>query len=211
MISPQSFYTYLAIISLLFHIFNFSSIEAQNDNIPNIVQASVNAYKGQYLMELYIGTPPIKISGIADTGSDLIWVQCVPCFGCYKQINPMFDPTKSSTYKNISCGSPLCNKLETRGCSNEKHCNYTYGYGDSSTTHGVLAQEAIILTSNTRKNVSIQGFLFGCGHNNIGGFNDHEMGIIGLGRGPLSLVSQIGPLFGGKKMSQCLVPFNTDV
>ncbi|WJX60146.1 saccharopepsin [Trifolium repens] len=211
MISPQSFYTYLAIISLLFHIFNFSSIEAQNENIPNIVQASVNAYKGQYLMELYIGTPPIKISGIADTGSDLIWVQCVPCFGCYKQINPMFDPTKSSTYKNISCGSPLCNKLETRGCSNEKHCNYTYGYGDSSTTHGVLAQEAIILTSNTRKNVSIQGFLFGCGHNNIGGFNDHEMGIIGLGRGPLSLVSQIGPLFGGKKMSQCLVPFNTDV
>jgi hypothetical protein len=96
MISPQSFYTYLAIISLLFHIFNFSSIEAQNDNIPNIVQASVNAYKGQYLMELYIGTPPIKISGIADTGSDLIWVQCVPCFGCYKQINPMFDPTRIS-------------------------------------------------------------------------------------------------------------------
>ncbi|MCI00889.1 aspartic proteinase CDR1-like, partial [Trifolium medium] len=123
----------------------------------------------------------------------------------------MFDPMKSSTYKNISCDLPACNKLETRGCSTEKRCNYTYGYGDSSTTHGVLAQETITLTSNIRKDVSLQGFLFGCGHNNTGGFNDHEMGIIGLGRGPLSLVSQIGPLFGGKKMSQCLVPFNTDV
>jgi hypothetical protein len=36
------------------------------------------------------------------------------------------------------------------------------------------------------------------------------MGIIGMGGGPLSLVSQIGTLYGGKRFSQCLVPFHTD-
>lgn len=36
------------------------------------------------------------------------------------------------------------------------------------------------------------------------------MGIIGMGGGPLSLVSQIGNQFGSKRFSQCLVPFHTD-
>jgi len=162
-------------------------------------------------MELYIGTPPIKISGLVDTGSDLIWIQCAPCLGCYKQIEPMFDPIKSSTYNNISCDSPLCHQLDTGVCSPEKRCNYTYGYGDSSLTKGVLAQDTATFTSNTGKPVSLPRFLFGCGHNNTGGFNDHEMGLIGLGGGPTSLISQIGPLFGGKKFSQCLVPFLTDI
>jgi len=223
MVPLRSFYPYLAIIFLLFHLLHFSSIEAQNDgftiklfrktsnNIRNIVQAPINAYIGQYLMELYIGTPPIKISGLVDTGSDLIWIQCVPCLGCYKQIEPMFDPIKSSTYNNISCDSPLCHQLDTGVCSPEKRCNYTYGYGDSSLTKGVLAQDTATFTSNTGKPVSLPRFLFGCGHNNTGGFNDHEMGLIGLGGGPTSLISQIGPLFGGKKFSQCLVPFLTDI
>jgi hypothetical protein len=227
MVPLQSFHPYLAIILLLFHLLHFSSIEAQNDgitiklirksshrsskNIQDIVQAPINAYIGQYLMELYIGTPPIKISGTVDTGSDLIWVQCVPCLGCYNQINPMFDPLKSSTYTNISCDSPLCYKPYIGECSPEKRCDYTYGYADNSLTKGVLAQETVTLTSNTGKPISLQGILFGCGHNNTGNFNDHEMGLIGLGGGPTSLVSQIGPLFGGKKFSQCLVPFLTNI
>ncbi|AES93841.1 putative nepenthesin [Medicago truncatula] len=110
-----------------------------------------------------------------------------------------------------SCDSPLCHKLDTGVCSPEKRCNYTYGYGDNSLTKGVLAQDTATFTSNTGKLVSLSRFLFGCGHNNTGGFNDHEMGLIGLGGGPTSLISQIGPLFGGKKFSQCLVPFLTDI
>jgi hypothetical protein len=123
----------------------------------------------------------------------------------------MFDPTKSSTYNNISCDSSLCQQLYTHECSPEKLCKYTYGYGDSSVTNGVLGQEKITLTSNTGKSISLQNIHFGCGHNDTGNFNDHEMGIIGLGQGPMSLVSQIGPLSGGRKFSQCLVPFHTDI
>ncbi|CAL5187474.1 unnamed protein product [Lathyrus oleraceus] len=217
-------FSYLTIISLLFHLSYFSSIEAQNDGLtvklfrkssskymPNIVQAPIHAYIGQHLMEVYIGTPPIKISGITDTGSDLIWTNCVPCDGCYKQINPLFDPRKSSSYNNISCDSSECNNLYSHECSLENQCSYNYGYADNSVTQGVLARETVTLTSNTNEPVSLQNILIGCGHNDTGTFNDHEMGIIGLGRGPMSLISQIGPLFGGKKFSQCLVPFHTDI
>ncbi|KAI5440177.1 aspartic proteinase CDR1 [Lathyrus oleraceus] len=217
-------FSYLTIISLLFHLSYFSSIEAQNDGLivklfrkssskymPNIVQAPIHAYIGQHLMEVYIGTPPIKISGITDTGSDLIWINCVPCDGCYKQINPLFDPRKSSSYSNVSCDSSECNNLYSHECSPENQCSYNYGYADNSVTQGVLAQETVTLTSNTNESISLQNILIGCGHNDTGTFNDHEMGIIGLGRGPLSLISQIGPLFGGKKFSQCLVPFHTDI
>ncbi|KAL5098717.1 hypothetical protein RYX36_003044 [Vicia faba] len=162
-------------------------------------------------MEVHIGTPPIKISGVADTGSDLIWTNCVPCDGCYKQINPLFDPQKSCSYNNVSCDSSHCNDLHLHECSPENYCTYNYGYADSSVTQGVLAQETVTLTSNTNKSVPLKNILIGCGHNDTGTFNDHEMGIIGLGRGPMSLISQIGPLFGGKKFSQCLVPFQTDI
>ncbi|KAE9621363.1 putative nepenthesin [Lupinus albus] len=52
--------------------------------------------------------------------------------------------------------------------------------------------------------------ILGCGHHNEGIFNDKTMGIVGLGRGPLSFISQIGSSFGGRKFSHCLVPYDTD-
>ncbi|KAK7307951.1 hypothetical protein VNO77_41459 [Canavalia gladiata] len=178
---------------------------------PNtqIVQTKTNAYLGEYLMELSIGTPPVTIFGTVDTGSDLIWTQCVPCDNCYKQLNPLFDPRKSNTYTNISCQSNHCKKLISM-CSPQNGCNYTYDYADSSRTQGALAQETLTLTSSTGKPVVLKDVVFGCGHNDTGVFDDHEMGIIGLGGGPLSLISQIGSSFGGKRFSQCLLPFNTD-
>ena len=174
-------------------------------------QSPIYAYLGHYLMEVSIGTPPFKIYGIADTGSDLTWTSCVPCNNCYKQRNPMFDPQKSTTYRNISCDSKLCHKLDTGVCSPQKHCNYTYAYASAAITQGVLAQETITLSSTKGESVPLKGIVFGCGHNNTGGFNDREMGIIGLGGGPVSFISQIGSSFGGKRFSQCLVPFHTDV
>ena len=47
--------------------------------------------------------------------------------------------------------------------------------------------------------------MFGCGHNNDGTFGEAGSGIIGLGGGPLSLVSQLNNSIGGK-FSYCLVP-----
>ena len=176
---------------------------------PNTPQADVNANKGQYLMKISIGTPPYDIYGIADTGSDLIWAQCVPCDGCYNQNKPQFNPTSSATYAPIPCGSEQCRSLDTTACSPENTCSYTYGY-EAGLTQGLLATETVTLTSSSGQQISLQNIVFGCGHKNTGSFNEEEMGLVGLGGGPLSLVSQIGPLFGGRKFSHCLLPFHTD-
>ncbi|CBI29231.3 unnamed protein product, partial [Vitis vinifera] len=68
---------------------------------PNDIQSNVISGGGSYLMNISLGTPPVSMLGIADTGSDLIWRQCLPCDDCYKQVEPLFDPKKSKTYKTL--------------------------------------------------------------------------------------------------------------
>ncbi|CAN6712151.1 unnamed protein product [Malus baccata var. baccata] len=61
------------------------------------IQSRIIASAGEYLMNVSIGTPPVEVLGIADTGSDLIWTQCKPCKQCFNQNPPLFDPKKSGT------------------------------------------------------------------------------------------------------------------
>ena len=55
----------------------------------NATQANIISNGGEYLLEYSVGTPPVQILGIADTGSELIWLQCKPCNVFYKQIAPL--------------------------------------------------------------------------------------------------------------------------
>jgi len=71
-------------------------------------QSPVSAGSGEYLVDISIGTPAQKFTSIVDTGSDLTWVQCLPCTECYTQTGAKFDPTKSSSYKTVACGTTLC-------------------------------------------------------------------------------------------------------
>ncbi|KAL9426871.1 hypothetical protein AB3S75_033619 [Citrus x aurantiifolia] len=174
----------------------------------NVVQSNVSTANGEYVMKFSIGTPPLlDIYGIVDTGSDLMWVQCLPCVQCYKQVKPIYNPTSSSSYKELSCQSEQCHLLDTVSCSSQQLCNYTYGYADSSLTKGVLATERITFENS---NNFFDNVVFGCGHNNTGVFNENEMGLVGLGRTRLSLASQILSQLGANKFSYCLVPFHTD-
>ncbi|KAL1355640.1 aspartic proteinase CDR1-like [Arachis duranensis] len=165
---------------------------------------------GDFLMKLSLGSPPVEIYGLIDTGSDLVWTQCIPCNNCYKQKNLMFEPQRSETYSSIPCDSEECNLVPGQTCSPQKLCGYSYGYADSSVTQGVLSRETTTFSSTNGDSTVVEGIVFGCGHKNTGTFNENDMGIIGLGGGPLSLVSQVGAKYGGRRFSQCLVPFHTD-
>ncbi|KAF1898610.1 hypothetical protein Lal_00023615 [Lupinus albus] len=89
-------------------------------------------------------------------------------------------------------------------------------FGNPSTKYygiidtGLLALDTITLQSSSDGVIPLQYMIFGCGHNNSGGFDEKVMGIVGLGQGPLSLISQIGPSFGGRRFSYCLVPYYVD-
>ena len=55
----------------------------------NAAQANIISNGGEYLLEYSVGTPPVQILGIDDIGSELIWLQCKPCNGFYKQTTPL--------------------------------------------------------------------------------------------------------------------------
>ncbi|CAK9144817.1 unnamed protein product [Ilex paraguariensis] len=171
---------------------------------PQLASADIIPTQGAFLMKISLGTPPVEIMAFADTGSDLIWTQCKPCDECFDQKSPLFNPI-SSSYKAIPCGSRQCQSLQDTYCV-ENSCQYDQGYGDSSSTSGDLATETVRLgsTSATGLQVSLPNTIFGCGHENELAFSIAGSGIVGLGGGSVSLISQMGASIGGK-FSYCLV------
>ncbi|KAJ7957086.1 aspartic proteinase nepenthesin-1 [Quillaja saponaria] len=161
-------------------------------------QAPVHGGNGEYLLNLAIGTPPLAFSAVLDTGSDLIWTQCKPCTQCYKQPTPIFDPKQSSSYSKLPCSSNLCDKLPSSTCGQDG-CEYVYTYGDYSITQGIMATETLTFGDSGDK-VSVPNIGFGCGEDNEGDGFSQGGGLVGLGRGPLSLVSQLKE----PKFSYCL-------
>ncbi|KAJ6849720.1 putative protein ASPARTIC PROTEASE IN GUARD CELL 2 isoform X2 [Iris pallida] len=153
---------------------------------------------GNFIVTVGFGTPKLQQSVIFDTGSDVTWIQCQPCVSvCYQQQQQLFDPSKSTTYRNISCSSPYCSALDTSGCSGST-CLYAVQYGDNSYTVGFFAQDTLTLTSSD----VVPNFRFGCGQKNNGLFGT-AAGLVGLGRQSASLVSQTSSKYGGV-FSYCL-------
>ncbi|KAK3123633.1 hypothetical protein QOZ80_8AG0633880 [Eleusine coracana subsp. coracana] len=166
----------------------------------------VRASQGEYLIDLAIGTPPLNYTAIMDTGSDLVWTQCAPCLLCADQPTPYFQPAQSATYRLLPCRSARCGHLPYPACF-QKVCVYQYYYGDYASTAGVLANETFTFgaaaeSNNLTSAVRVPNISFGCGNINAGALANSS-GMVGFGRGPLSLVSQLGP----SRFSYCLTSY----
>ncbi|KAJ6856279.1 hypothetical protein NC651_038006 [Populus alba x Populus x berolinensis] len=151
------------------------------------IPASILPTGGAYVVTVGLGTPKKDFTVLFDTGSDLTWTQCEPCLGgCFPQDQPKFDPTTSTSYKNVSCSSEFCKLIAeeaAHGC-NSNTCIYGIQYGSGS-TFGFLATETLTIASSD----VFENFLFGCGEQNEGTFNG-TTGLLGLGRSPIALPSQ---------------------
>ncbi|GAB4855767.1 hypothetical protein Ancab_024412 [Ancistrocladus abbreviatus] len=174
----------------------FKVMTTSNGSVATLVSPG----NSEYLMAMEIGTPALSYSAIMYTGSDLIWTQCSPCLLCYNQPTPIFHPKKSSSFKKLPCLGELCVALGPQ----EKclfDCLYTYRYFDTSSTSGYMASETFTF-KNDGKQVSVPNIAFGCGLINLGQIFQQGGGLVGMGRGPLSLPSQIDD----PKFSYCLTP-----
>ncbi|XP_010470147.1 PREDICTED: aspartic proteinase CDR1-like [Camelina sativa] len=136
-----------------------------------------------YLMRLHIGTPPFEIRAVLDTGSNLVWTQCLPCTNCYDQYAPIFDPSKSSTFKEKRCHGHSC------------PCDIVYA--DGSYTKGTLATETVTIHSTSGELFVMPKTIIGCSHNSSGFKSPSSSGIVGLNWGSLSLVTQMGGEYPG--------------
>ncbi|CAK7337764.1 unnamed protein product [Dovyalis caffra] len=139
---------------------------------------------GYYTTRLWIGTPPQRFALIVDTGSTVTYVPCSSCERCGRHQDPKFQPDLSSTYQPLKCNID-CN------CDDEKEqCVYERQYAEMSTSSGVLGED--ILSFGSLSELAPQRAVFGCENMETGDlYSQHADGIMGLGRGDLSIVDQL--------------------
>ncbi|XP_057807902.1 aspartyl protease AED3-like [Salvia miltiorrhiza] len=150
-----------------------------------------------YIVRVKIGTPAQQLLVALDTSNDVAWIPCTACIGCSAAT---FDPAKSSSFKPLRCGSPQCAQVPNPSCGG-KSCGFNTTYGSSSISAG-LAQDNITLATD-----SVRGYTFGCVQKTTGS-SFPAQGLLGLGRGPLSLMSQTTSLY-QSTFSYCLPSYKS--
>ncbi|KAL6495585.1 hypothetical protein OROGR_030148 [Orobanche gracilis] len=183
------------------HAFAASAVvEHHSSEYNSSVFSGRSVGRGEYFTRIGFGTPVKYFDMVVDTGSGVSWLQCNPCKKCYRQTDPVFDPSKSSSFSKVLCGAQFCE----HGCTKQHNntCPYGVSYGDGSFTSGELSTETMTFRGNMVKRVA-----FGCGHDNEGLFTG-AAGLLGLGRGKLSFTSQAASRF-GKKFSYCLMDLSS--
>ncbi|XP_020883806.1 aspartic proteinase CDR1-like [Arabidopsis lyrata subsp. lyrata] len=166
---------------------NASSSRLSNTQLGSSPYADTVFDNSVYLMKLQVGTPPFEIEAVIDTGSEITWTQCLPCVHCYKQNAPIFDPSKSSTFKEKRC--------------HDHSCPYEVDYFDKTYTKGTLATDTVTIHSTSGEPFVMAETIIGCGRNNSW-FRPSFEGFVGLNWGPLSLITQMGGEYPGL-MSYC--------
>ncbi|KAL2603567.1 hypothetical protein AAZX31_09G018000 [Glycine max] len=170
------------------------------------LKSGLSIGSGNYYVKIGLGTPAKYFSMIVDTGSSLSWLQCQPCvIYCHVQVDPIFTPSTSKTYKALPCSSSQCSSLKSStlnapGCSNATGaCVYKASYGDTSFSIGYLSQDVLTLTPSEAPS---SGFVYGCGQDNQGLFG-RSSGIIGLANDKISMLGQLSKKY-GNAFSYCL-------
>ncbi|BAD67993.1 putative CDR1 [Oryza sativa Japonica Group] len=184
---------------------------AADDVVSKVVSRSF-----EYLMTVNLGSPPRSMLAIADTGSDLVWVKCKKGNNDTSSAaapTTQFDPSRSSTYGRVSCQTDACEALGRATCDDGSNCAYLYAYGDGSNTTGVLSTETFTFddggSGRSPRQVRVGGVKFGCSTATAGSFPAD--GLVGLGGGAVSLVTQLGGATSlGRRFSYCLVPHSVN-
>ncbi|KAG6487113.1 protein ASPARTIC PROTEASE IN GUARD CELL 1-like [Zingiber officinale] len=171
------------------------------ETIEGPVVSGTSQGSGEYFSRVSLGSPARPLYMVLDTGSDVSWIQCLPCEDCYQQSDPVYDASASSSSAPISCDSSQCRALEVSACRNstptgDGSCLYQVSYGDGSYTVGEFITETLTLGGSE----PVSGVAVGCGHDNEGLFVG-AAGLLALGGGPLSFPSQIS----ARSFSYCLV------
>ncbi|XP_038707227.1 aspartic proteinase CDR1-like [Tripterygium wilfordii] len=167
--------------------------------------SSLTEYKGEYFIEIYIGSPPATFLVIADTGSSLIWVKCSQDYKSHD-----FNPQGSSTYDTIPYNSEFCKALRNINIGDANTCKYDrQSYKDGSYTSGILSKDTFHLNSTSSGSHPFPGVVFGCSkEHHIYQKNSQVQGFVGLGAGVLSFVSQLKSHI-ESKFSYCLLPIGS--
>ncbi|RAL39301.1 hypothetical protein DM860_002834 [Cuscuta australis] len=150
-------------------------------------------------VSLTVGSPPQNVTMVLDTGSELSWLRCNET----SIDQPVFYPNRSDSYAAVHCSSPTCT-VRTQdfsipaSCDSKNLCHAVLSYADASSSEGNLATDTFSVAGS-----NFTGTIFGCMNSGFSS-NSYEdsktTGLMGMNRGSLSFVSQMG----FKKFSYCI-------
>ncbi|XP_062186532.1 aspartyl protease AED3-like [Phragmites australis] len=153
-----------------------------------------------YVVRARLGTPPQQLLLAVDTSNDAAWIPCSGCAGC--PTSTPFNPAASTSYRLVPCGSPLCTQAPNSACPlNSKTCGFSLTYADS------LLQAALSQDSLAVANDVVKTYTFGCLQRATGTAAPPQ-GLLGLGRGTLSFLSQTKDMYEAT-FSYCLPSFKS--
>lgn len=126
-----------------------------------------------YYAKIGIGTPPKDYYVQVDTGSDIMWVNCIQCKECPRRSSlgielTLYDIKDSSTGKFVTCDQEFCHGVyggPLTDCTANTSCPYLEIYGDGSSTTGYFVQDVVQYdkVSGDLQTTSTNGSLiFGC-------------------------------------------------
>ncbi|XP_073145655.1 aspartyl protease AED3 [Henckelia pumila] len=175
-----------------------SSLAAQKPTIAPIAPGQV-INVGNYVVRAKIGTPGQLMFMVLDTSNDAAWIPCSGCVGCSSTV---FDTNTSSTFASLDCSASECTQLSGASCPTvgSGSCSFNRSYGYASSFSATLSHDTLGLGND-----AVPNYAFGC-INAVSGGSVPPQGLLGLGRGSLSLLSQSGSLYSGV-FSYCLPSF----
>ncbi|KAF0907355.1 hypothetical protein E2562_015851 [Oryza meyeriana var. granulata] len=153
-----------------------------------------------YVVRARLGTPTQQLLLAVDTSNDAAWIPCSGCAGC--PTSSPFNPAASASYRPVPCGSPQCVLAPNPSCSpNSKSCGFSLSYADSS-LQAALSQDTLAVANDV-----VKTYTFGCLQRATGTAAPPQ-GLLGLGRGPLSFLSQTKDMYEAT-FSYCLPSFKS--
>lgn len=118
-------------------------------------------------------------------------------------------PQSPNTYSKLPCNHHLCRGSDFSCSGND--CIYQINYVTPCTAKGVLSTETITASSSSGNVETVPSIAFGCSNDNVDfPYDDSNQiaGVLALGFGDTSLLSQLGPNARGR-FSHCLQGFGS--
>lgn len=182
-----------------------SSLAAQKTTSVPIASGQQVLNLANYVVRVKLGSPGQLMFMVLDTSNDVAWVPCSGCTGCS---STTFSPQASTTFGSLDCSMTKCTQVSGFSCpttgsaSAAAACLFNQSYGGDSSFSATLVQDSLLLATDI-----ISNYTFGC-INSVSGGSIPPQGLLGLGRGSMSLLSQSGSLYSGV-FSYCLPSFKS--
>lgn len=195
-------------VSSLQFIFLFSILLCSNSFTSNaqpsfrpralVLPITKDASTLQYVAAINQRTPLATVSVVVDLGGQSLWVDCDRSY-----VSSSFVPARCGSAQCSLAGSKscsTCNSAPRPGCNNNTCGLSPYNPVIRTSTSGDLGQDVFSIESTDGKTpgrvVSVPRFLFTCGSTFLlEGLASGAQGMLGLGRAPVGVPSQLASAF----------------